>query len=167
MLEDLEENLAIFDARLRHMREDIAGEAAWQCALLPKSGPLLAWLAAPQHLSTNPQAHAVWCSARPSTHVLTKSSPPFFLFLQLLLHGPKITLDKPCSESWPSKNHLLSLLLWAALHPTHAARPGLALQPLRTATTSWSCTRATTRSCWPRWRLSWDGWRCRRAPSVC
>lgn len=27
LLDDLDENLAVFDARLRHMREDIAGEA--------------------------------------------------------------------------------------------------------------------------------------------
>lgn len=31
LLEDLEENLAIFDAKLRHMREDIAGGAQPDC----------------------------------------------------------------------------------------------------------------------------------------
>ncbi len=39
-------------------------------------------------------------------------------------------------------------------------------QPSRTATTSWSCTRATTRSCWWRWRGWWGGWRSARARSA-
>ena len=30
LLDDLEENINVFDARLRHMREDIAGGGGWQ-----------------------------------------------------------------------------------------------------------------------------------------
>lgn len=41
LLEDLEENLAIFDAKLRHMREDIAGGAQPNCRQSTVAWPLL------------------------------------------------------------------------------------------------------------------------------